>query len=150
MNLKLKYFCTLLVLVLISCQGDEAVKPFAPDDFLFNTWQITAVGSLNSSNKLKYTNFVANEKCAFDNIKFNKDQTFVATDLEFVNAICNSTQTQGTFELKDGNITTTQTNEAGVQKVVAYDVLTSTDIFLELVYSDSETQKLVFLKLSKI
>ena len=139
--MKKQLFIGLAVLAgtFIACNEDDDPK-YTQVDRMAGEWKLTKIGSLSGANNLNYTNVSGD--CA-STLVFS-DSTFVENMSGVVDGACQTTTQSGVYRIENGNLirTVSGTDESD-------DILTLTDLDLELVHSDEETSELSFWRYRK-
>jgi|GEM_PF-2813546 len=155
---KIHFLYTLLagLLFLTSCEEDKETL-LTPQNYLVGTWEIKQEGSLqnvNGQNVIQYSEYQNDSECedSKDNIIFNEDFSYTQNDYTYDvdAAACQNDPETGTYS-REGNAVILQqvdpiTSEVS-ERVVKVTSLNYTT--LEINYTDSDTNQLVFLKLEK-
>jgi|SRR5690606_22487626 hypothetical protein len=118
---------------MVSCNEDDEPK-FEKIDPMAGEWQLEKVGTI-LSGAVYYT---AVENCA-STLSFEGD-TFIEVDSELVDEVCQSQTFGGSYAIENGNLV--RTYDDATQHTD--DIITLSDVQLELVHSDPETNALTF------
>lgn len=142
---------TLLVMAVfalcISCDDDDD-NTFVQEDFVLGKWYLNQIGSINAQNKVVYVDYVNTTNCEDDNLVFNEDNTFEENDFELINSTCQNLQNTGTFDVQSNKIILS-TMVDGVAMEQTYTIVSLTYVDITITYTDTETNKIVFLKFLK-
>lgn len=142
---------TLLVMAVfalcISCDDDDD-NTFVQEDFVLGKWYLNQIGSINAQNKVVYVDYVNTTDCEDDNLVFNEDNTFEENDFELINSTCQNLQNTGTFDVQSNKIILS-TMVDGVAMEQTYTIVSLTYVDITITYTDTETNKIVFLKFLK-
>ncbi|MDD2984971.1 hypothetical protein [Flavobacterium sp.] len=142
---------TLLVMAVfalcISCDDDDDTA-FVQEDFVLGKWYLNQIGSINAQNKVVYVDYVNTTDCEDDNLVFNEDNTFEENDFELINSTCQNLQNTGTFDVQSNKIILS-TMVDGVAMEQTYTIVSLTYVDITITYTDTETNKIVFLKFLK-
>lgn len=131
----------------ISCDDDDD-NTFVQEDFVLGKWYLNQIGSINAQNKVVYVDYVNTTDCEDDNLVFNEDNTFEENDFELINSTCQNLQNTGTFDVQSNKIILS-TMVDGVAMEQTYTIVSLTYVDITITYTDTETNKIVFLKFLK-
>lgn len=131
----------------ISCDDDDDTA-FVQEDFVLGKWYLNQIGSINAQNKVVYVDYVNTTDCEDDNLVFNEDNTFEENDFELINSTCQNLQNTGTFDVQSNKIILS-TMVDGVAMEQTYTIVSLTYVDITITYTDTETNKIVFLKFLK-
>lgn len=135
-------------LFLNSCEEDEETN-FVQPNYLAGKWITTQIGSLNSQGVLNYVDYDNNVNCDADNLIFNEDNSFEVNDFEYLDNVCEDFSINGTYSLTSNKISLIYLNAEGLEVEESRNILSLTYTEIEITYTDSETNEIVFLKLQK-
>ncbi len=141
-------FLALTSLFLTSCDEDSETN-LIPKNYLAGKWVATEVGTLNAVGALVYTDYVNNAECDNDNIVLNENFTYTANDFEFEDAECVNYNISGTYTLSGSNLVLKYIDEFDEEVVETRRITNLTYTEMEINSTDSETNQVVFLKLTK-
>ena len=131
----------------ISCDDDDD-NTFVQEDFVLGKWYLNQIGSINAQNKVVYVDYVNTTDCEDDNLVFNEDNTFEENDFELINSACQNFQNTGTFDVQSNKIILSIMVD-GVAMEQTYTIVSLTYVDITITYTDTETNKIVFLKFLK-
>jgi hypothetical protein len=141
-------FIAIIALFITSCDENDA--NLVPRNYFVGTWEASQIGSLNAIGKVIYTDYENAGDCTIDNIIFNDNFTYTANDYEFEDGACTTSSINGTYTLNGNNLVLKHIDEFEEVEVIETRRITNfTFNELELNYTDSETNQIVFLKLIK-
>ncbi|AWA29090.1 hypothetical protein HYN48_02750 [Flavobacterium magnum] len=153
MNKKIISLTAILLCILsisfVSCESDDEGGDYVSPNYVAATWKLTAVGALNTQSTLIYTP-VMEGSCDAQTVSFTEDFNFTRNYSVLVDEACTPKTTTGTYALEQGNIVVTFVPEGQtLSESISYDIITLSDVLLEVAYTDKLTGKLVFLKFAK-
>lgn len=135
---------SILVAGVSACEGDDDVT-FVQQDYLAGKWNVTEVGSLNSQNNIEYQNY---DNCDQDHYTFTEENLYQESLFTLEeNGTCTNNTVEASFQRQGSNIVISHPNDDGVmvnhiKKVISLDYTE-----MEITYTDSLTDQLVFKKL---
>ena len=100
-------------LFLNSCEKEEETN-FVQKNYLVGKWVVTEIGSLNSDGDLNYEAYENSTDCEADNLIINENKSFQINDYEYLNAICDNFNTDGTYTVENNRITLNYTDSEGI------------------------------------
>ena len=148
-NMK-KVFLTILpiFLFLFSCEEDDELS-FVQENYIIGKWFVTEIGTINSNNTIVYEDYINDSECEADNLVLNQEGTYEENDFEFTSSSCQNDQITGTYILDNNKIVQTYIDSEGITKQRVLSIISLTYEEINVSYTNSETNTLVFLKLRK-
>jgi hypothetical protein len=135
-------------LFFVSCEEDDETN-FTQPNYLAGKWVPVKIGGLNSQGVLNYQDYQNSADCDLDNLVFNQDSSFEYHDFEFIDNACDDNNIDGTYALDNNRINLVYTDSDGLEVTETRNILSLTFTEMEITYTDSETNQIVFLKLQK-
>lgn len=132
----------------ISCDEDDDTT-FVQENYLLGKWYVNQIGTINANNTIVYEDYINATDCEHDNLVLNENKTFEENDFEFINSSCQNFQTTGSYEVENNKIVLTYVDSEGVSMEHVLSIVTLTYEEINLSYTDTETNEIVFLKLRK-
>lgn len=136
-------------LFLNSCEKEEETN-FVQKNYLVGKWVATEIGSLNSDGDLNYEAYENSTDCEADNLIINENKSFQINDYEYLNAICDNFNTEGTYTVENNRITLNYTDSEGIIIEETRNVSSLTFTEMQLSYTDNQTNEIVFLKFQRV
>lgn len=131
----------------ISCDDDDDTT-FVQESFVVGKWYLNQIGGINAQNQVVYVDYINNTDCEDDNLVFNENNTYEENDLELINSSCENLQTTGSFDVQNNKIILSYMAE-GIAMEQTLTIVTLTYVDATFSYTDTETNKIVFLKFNK-
>lgn len=141
-------FLAVFTLFLSSCEEDSETN-LVPKNYLAGKWVPTKMGTLNAIGKIIYVDYVNNAECDNDNLLLNENFTYTANDYEFEGSECVNYNINGSYTLNGSNLVLKYLNDFDEEVVETRRITNLTYTEMEINYTDSETNQIVFLKLTK-
>ncbi|MDI1254649.1 MAG: lipocalin family protein [Flavobacterium sp.] len=142
-----------LSISLTSCDGEDEGGNYVSPNYVAATWELTDIGYLvatPTSTTRIYTPVDANQ-CESQTFNFTEDLAFSRNYYQQVDDVCAPKAITGTYGLEQGNIVVTYVPDGATESTtITYDIITLTDVALEIAYTDAVTHELVFLKFTKL
>ena len=137
-----------LSVFLYSCEEDDTAT-FNRESFLTGKWNVTQVGELNSQNKVNYNDYISCDATNGESLVFTKELTYTESMYNVTEDGCVNKTVTGDFKFENSNILMNYIRSD--QKVAEHGkrVIALTYEEMEIVYTDSITDKIVFKKLIK-
>lgn len=147
-NFKSLFFTLVVTLFFVACNGeDDSIKP--AENYLLGTWELTEVGSLNSSNIQVYNQLVPDGNCGFDSYTFGENNLLTVSLYTSETADnCNTYIDSGSYTMDVNNVDMTFTLEGETMPTVIYATIETLNL-TELVLTYSENGEITFLKFTK-
>ena len=142
-------FLAILTLFLSSCEEDSETN-LVPKNYLAGKWVPTKVGSLNAIGGIVYVDYVNNAECSDDNLLLNENFTYTANDYEFEDSECVNYNISGSYTLNGSNLVLKYIDDIDGEIVETRRITNLTYTEMDINYTDSETNQIVFLKLVKM
>ncbi|AWI24907.1 lipocalin family protein [Flavobacterium pallidum] len=134
---------------LVSCESDDEGGNYVSPNYVAATWNLTAIGALNANSTLIYEP-VTEGSCDRQTLIANEDLTFTRNFFVTTDGVCAPKTVTGTYLLDQGNIVATYVPEGMTESTaITYDIITLSDVTLEVAYTDAVSHELVFLKYAK-
>ena len=133
---------------LLSCEEDEDLT-FVQENYILGKWFVTEIGTINANNTIVYEDYINDSECEADNLVLNQDGTYEENDFEFISASCQNEQITGNYILDNNKIVQTYIDNEGLTKQRVLSIITLTYEAINVSFTNSETNTLVFLKLRK-
>jgi hypothetical protein len=148
-NMK-KVFLTILpiFLFLFSCEGDDELS-FVQENYIIGKWFVNEIGTINANNTIVYEDYINDSDCEADHLVLNQEGTYEENDFEFISSSCQNDQITGTYVLDNNKIVKTYVDSEGITKQRVLSIISLTYEEINVSYTNSETNTLVFLKLRK-
>jgi hypothetical protein len=131
----------------ISCDDDDDTT-FVQESFVVGKWYLNQIGGINAQNQVVYVDYINNTDCEDDNLVFNENNTYEENDLELINSSCENLQTTGSFDVQNNKIILSYMVD-GIAMEQTLTIVTLTYVDATFSYTDTETNKIVFLKFNK-
>ena len=132
----------------LSCEDDDELT-FVQENYILGKWFVTEIGTINSNNTIVYEDYINDSECEADNLVLNQEGTYEENDFEFTSSSCQNDQITGTYILDNNKIVQTYIDNEGLTKQRVLSIITLTYEEINLSYTNTETNTLVFLKLRK-
>ncbi|RZK11486.1 MAG: hypothetical protein EOO46_06560 [Flavobacterium sp.] len=138
-----------LSVFLYSCEEDDKAS-FKRENFLVGKWNVTQVGELNSQNKVNYNDYVSCDATIGESFTFTEEQTYTESMYNATEDGCTNKIVTGDFKFENSNILMNYVGND--QKVAEHGkrVIALTYEQMEIVYTDSIANKIIFKKLIKV
>lgn len=133
---------------LLSCEDEEELT-FVQENYILGKWFVTEIGTINSNNTIVYEDYINDSECEADNLVLNQEGTYEENDFEFISSSCQNDQITGTYILDNNKIVQTYVDSEGLTKQRVLSIITLTYEEINVSYTNTETNTMVFLKLRK-
>jgi hypothetical protein len=131
--------------LLLSCNQDDEAQ-FVKQDFLKGVWKVFETGTKNTQGIIKY---VGVTECDSTSYTFGGDKSFEEKNFTLNNQICTATNITGTFVLEDNKTLISYKNATGKELFHTKRILSLGFNEMEIVYTDSISQELIYKRLLK-
>lgn len=130
--------------LLFSCEEDDGTS-FVREDYLLGKWNVSQVGELSPQNIVNYTDY---ENCEIDNLIFAEGDSYTENIYNLENGECINKVVSGSYDRNGSNVTISYIKDNKTLNHVKK-VLSLTYEEMEITYTDTITNKIVFKKLNK-
>ena len=133
--------------LLFSCEEDDGTS-FVREDYLLGKWNVTQVGELSPQNIVNYTDYQSCNANDPDNLIFDESNSYTESNFKLIDSECKNEVISGTYNRNSNNFTVTYIKDENTLQHIKK-ILSLTYEEMEITYTDTITDKIIFKKLTK-